>query len=580
MFLSEKNLIAWLFLPLLLILSTGCWGGGADADSHLFEDHIQLSPTETILEIPFGEHRAFALSEGRTTAFSHQGISTSNGHEGSLEMVVRRLDDPPSSKTLTIQAPAEAGTHPFPASGPELSELSEIELISRGDGEGSIRIQLPVLLRKVTTDTLNLADIPESTQQPDILFFMVDTLRKDHVGTYGYQADTTPNIDGFAQVAVVFDNAIAQSPWTRPSIASMFTGLNANEHGVTDRDDAIPETADVLAERLKAAGYQTAAVITNGNVCDKFGFAQGFDEFHRAGGPQKVDGSNALHIAEEILRTQDPATPLFLYLHISDPHAPYIPPEGFLERWAPEADLELGSRDSLRDSRYGGGLTEKQVEDIIALYNGEVAFVDHLFGEFLNTVQTEGMYDSSAILLVSDHGEEFWEHGLWGHGSSLTSALIEVPFILKVPGQLTGVRTNRLAQHIDILPTFLALAGTPPATNLRGVNLVQQKLPDNTVAFSSVDKQGRIGMSVNTRRWKLVESQSEIFTKDCGALSLLDLNADHPEATNLVEDHPEIVKTLKRMIALEVTRSGILDSHMTVIDDELRSDLEALGYLE
>jgi len=537
-----------------------------------------LLPAGETLDIPAGLQEDFVLYEGMCLGFRHEGIEFSGeGRKARLEIDLLSPDELISS--IEVKLPAAAGSLRFSDFGSP-AEFFTIRFRLRAQGTGVASIHSPRLLRSVSVDHLEVSWAGKQEKKPNIFFIMIDTLRKDRVGCYGSGKGLTPGIDALAGDAVLFDDAVAQSPWTRPSVASMLTGLAPYEHGVTDRDDAVPEDALLLPERLQAAGYQTYGVITNGNVCAKFGFDQGFDAFVRGGGPAKRDGSHALSIAEKLIDDRDETRPVFMYFHLSDPHAPYHPPEEFREKWAPGIDPAIASRDALRDHRNGEGLNDELRAQIQSLYDGEVAFVDHLVGEFIGHLKEQGLYDSSVILLVADHGEEFWEHGIWGHGGSLYPVLIEVPMMLKLPGQLEGVRTERLVQHIDILPTLLSLAGVAPTEELRGLNLIDSEMPENRIVFSSVDKAGLAGIAATTRRWKMIEARSGLFTDTHGALRFFDRKNDPGEMRDLSGENPQALGMLKEILDRELRTARKGNSSKVHIRGALRQELEALGYIE
>jgi len=569
--------LAALLLALFSLLA-GCGAPTSLAFSPCGPEYQEdLFPSGASMEVSIGEERSIVLHGGQCMGLSHKGISVKGGSGASLKISLKTGASSDIISRIGIKLPTEPGILRFPEPG-EAREFVEVGFLVEGKGPGIMTIHAPQFLRAVPVDDLGFEI--EGGRQPDVIFIMIDTLRKDRLGCYGSDRGLTPGIDALSRESIVFDDAIAQSPWTRPSVASMFTGLPPYEHGVVDRDDALPDTAWVLPERLKEAGYETGAVITNGNVCAKFGFNQGFDQFLRAGGPAKTDGSRALKLAKEMIDKRDQDRPFFLYLHLSDPHAPYHPPENWSTKWAPGVDLSVASRDALRDHRNGTGLTDELRAQIISLYDGEVAFVDHLVGDLIGHLKEQGMYDSSFIVLVADHGEEFWTHGIWGHGGSLYPALLEVPFMLKLPGMSQGLRTERMAEHIDLLPTILSLAGLPLSPELRGVDLTAKTIPLNRIAFSSINKAGLAGVSLTTGDWKLIEARSGLFRDTHGAIRLFDRNADPGEISDISGKDEFHLHLLKGLMLREQIGRHRMDAKEVAIRGELRKELEALGYIE
>ena len=184
------------------------------------------------------------------------------------------------------------------------------------------------------------------------------------------------------------------------------------------------------------------------------------------------------------------------------------------------------------------------------------------------------------MLFVSDHGEQFWEVDTWGHGLTLAETLIRVPFLLRTPGQSCAVRSPRIAQHIDILPTFLALAGIEGHYRGEGENLLRPSLPADRLAYSAVDKSQCTGVAMSTRDWKLVVSRSFRFSNNSSDLFLLDRSTPEREELNLRHQQPRVVEVLQEAILQHEAAEASLESALTPLDDELRRELEALGYLD
>ncbi len=318
---------------------------------------------------------------------------------------------------------------------------------------GGLTIEHPVLVsaRRPDTTPAEATDgvtddqMPSSSgaAAPNVLIYMIDTLRADRLGVYGYDQPTSPNLDALAKDSIVFRHALAQSSWTRPSVASVFTGLHPRSHGVNDRTDALSPTATTLAAVLGSAGYQTAAVVTNGNVSAPFGFHLGFEAFVYLG-----EGTGReIHAQSDVvndrvfawLEGRDADRPFFLYVHTSDPHDPYAPRAPFRDRFMPSP--RFPDRIAIR-SMHERPLEAQQAPDVArelgALYDAEIAFNDHHLGRLLDHLKAENLYDSTIVLVVSDHGEEFYEHEYWGHGITLYEEQLRVPFVLKLPHQMSA----------------------------------------------------------------------------------------------------------------------------------------------
>lgn len=446
--------------------------------------------------------------------------------------------------------------------------------------------------------------------RPNVVVYLVDTLRADHLGCYGYPKPVSPHVDAFAAEGVLFEHTLAQSSWTRSSVASMMTGTVPTVHGVHDRADALAEGAVTLAEVLSAAGYATAAFVTNRSVGPSFGFQQGFDDFEffaRQETQALYPKSDAVNREVFAWLDERPRRPFLLYVHTMDPHAPYAPPPPTRRRLAdgvrqprlspaqeaafaellagpagrfgsPTAQARLGSvpwLEALRSRRIDA--TPEIIEDMTALYDAEVAFNDASFGALLERLRRDGLYEDSLIVFVADHGEEFDDHGSWSHGATLFQEQLRVPLILKLPGAAGPARrVSDLAQHVDLLPTVLDALALEFPEGLGGRSLLAS--PGGEVApragFSHLDLDGHQAASVVEGRYKLI--CGDPFVSAC---RLYDLESDPGETTDLSEELPVLRGYLaSRMRAFFAGGRG-LEAPEVEIDAELRARLEALGYL-
>jgi arylsulfatase A-like enzyme len=284
---------------------------------------------------------------------------------------------------------------------------------------------------------------------PNLVVFLVDTLRYDALGFTGAARATSPRLDRWAQQGAVFEAATTPSGWTRPAVVSLLTGLYPASHGVQDKDHVAPEALVSLAEVLGDAGYHTTAFITNFAVAEQFGIAQGFDQFvflDKQESSEPLRRRNYLPIGDVSPVVQEflanpPREPFFLYVHTTDPHFPYEPPAG--HRLFGQA-----SRDR---------------------YDAEVRYTDEHVGAWLDLMRAEGLLDRSVVVFTADHGEEFLEHGGTGHGVTVFDECVRVPLVVWAPGVRPG-RTRALVSLTDLGPTLLDAAGLrrPPGYAVQG----------------------------------------------------------------------------------------------------------------
>ena len=293
------------------------------------------------------------------------------------------------------------------------------------------------------------------------MLYLVDTLRADHLPLYGYARDTGPELSRFAKDAVVFDQAIASSSWTKPSVASLLTSLPPRDHGCLQFYTPLDPELVTLAERMRDHGYATGGVVANSLVTARdMHFDQGFSYFAAARSPQRA--GQAVDEALEFLDARR-GQPVFLYVHTMDSHSPYLPPPPFDRKYEPHPEP---GRAAAEPSDYKVPLDRDR---IVAQYDGTVAYGDQQFGRFLQGLRERGLYDSALVVFVADHGEEFLDHRGWVHGHTLFDELVRVPLVVKYPGRReAGRRVASQVQLIDVLPTILKSQGMVPAVGIAG----------------------------------------------------------------------------------------------------------------
>ncbi|MCB1152755.1 sulfatase [bacterium] len=394
-------------------------------------------------------------------------------------------------------------------------------------------------------------------QGPNVLLISIDTLRADALGAYGRTPSFTPNIDALAAEGVVFANARSNAPWTLPSHASLFTGLVPTRHRAIDDRVPINSDAPMLTEELKAAGYRTAAFVTHYYVGKDYGFGRGFDEF------QLTEDAPADQITDQAaawLRDKAKGGPFFLFVHYFDPHTPYTPPKSIRDKHLREGtQLQGDTADVLaivhkKDPKN----YDRNLAGLRALYDGEVEYVDQAVGRLLGRLD-EKQRENTIVVLVSDHGEEFMEHGLMEHGFTLYEEQLRVPMIVRWPAVIPKGKSVRGAVSlIDVMPTILDLAGRPAPDDISGRSLVP--LMREADVAGAKDLVGRDILAETTRqgpdRAALVRGDTKYIYTPAFRLSgreyasaLYDLASDPHETTDRAADDPERAKAMLRGIA-------------------------------
>lgn len=295
---------------------------------------------------------------------------------------------------------------------------------------------------------------PPAGKQPDVFIYLVDAIRADHVGCYGYHRPTTPNLDVFASEAVLFEQAQATSSWTRPSVASIFTGLYAWTHGTRESTQGLADWTVPMPKLLAEEGYATAVFSGNPNITEDTGFGRGVDHFfyndRTTTWPLNVE-------ARRWLRSLPENQPAFVYIHAMDTHVPYAPsPESFaLFDTGATSDVD-GSVASLRGiAKRHHGLSEDDLRHLMDLYDGCLRDADAGFADFLAMLKRVERYENAIVIFLADHGEAFGEHETFQHGLILSEELLRVPMFVRYPGgRDAGLRVAQTVSLIDILPTL------------------------------------------------------------------------------------------------------------------------------
>lgn len=412
-----------------------------------------------------------------------------------------------------------------------------------------------------------------------VILVDVDTLGAKHLGVYGYARETSPHIDVFAREAIRFEWAFSQAPNTPPSQTSILTGLYPSTHGMIEDDDRVPQEATTLAEALRARGFRTAAFVDGGYMGAAFGHDQGFEiyrDFKHTGlaevGPPAVRWIDD-HAAE----------PFFVLIHTYDVHWPYDPPEphrsAFLAGLEPPTPgFEPTGEVLERLRRARGSLPPNDIEYARALYDGGIRYVDAWFGEFLAHLAERGLLERATVVLISDHGEEFQEHGSVGH-DRLYATVTHIPLLIRLPGGAEAVTVSRVVESIDLMPTLLELTGTPPLRGLQGRSLLPLLAgnPDRVpVAISeSPFFGGRRAIAAGEHRL--------LSTVATGEVELYRFREDADEQRDLAGDRPQVVGRLREGLATwqrMVERARIRQEAGGELDPHTLESLKSLGYLD
>jgi arylsulfatase A-like enzyme len=312
----------------------------------------------------------------------------------------------------------------------------------------------------------------------NLVIIAVDTLRPDHVGCYGYGRNTTPNIDRLAERGATFRRAVSQAPWTLASFATVFTSLYPTQHGAIAIGTRMRTSFPTLAGILKERGYATGAVVNAAAIKPANRTDRGFDLYHMTPPEGRIADGTTRDALRWIDETGD--RPFFAFVHYFDPHLSYSPPSPYDTLFFPDYDGPLGNSFNLEGfSRVRPvmfeelkRLTRTDWKHIVALYDGEIAFTDRHVGSLVQGLEARGLAENTLIVFLSDHGEEFFEHGGFEHGHCLYDEVIRVPLIFSLPGQIPeGTILERQVRLLDVAPTVLDFLGLEAPAAFEGVSL-------------------------------------------------------------------------------------------------------------
>jgi arylsulfatase A-like enzyme len=437
---------------------------------------------------------------------------------------------------------------------------------------------------------------------PNVILFMIDTLRADHLSAYGYDAIKTPHIDALAADGARYANAFSQASWTRPSVATILTGLFPSSHGAVHKADQLPDRVDTLAEMLQRGGYRTIGFANNANVSQAFNFQQGFDDyrylapdfFFYADEPasqlalysglrvvrerflaRRVNVHNYYQPAEVVTGEVEAwldthgkdAKPFFLFAHYMDAHDPY-----FVHPFNGEGYARVANPNP----------PPAMAEKLRSLYDSGIAYLDQHLGVLLDDLKARGLYDQTLIVLTADHGEEFQEHGGWWHGTTLYDEQIRVPLLVKAPGSHNARRVpTELVTSLDITPTVLSAASLPTPPTLQGHALpLDGPAPARSSVFAEEDLEGNVLQAVRGRDWKLI-SANEGNPRGLPPEQLFEVSRDPAEKSDRLSSAPAQAEMMRAEMGRSIleARAHAGATQQGGDDAATQERLRALGYV-
>ncbi|HKI54097.1 MAG TPA: sulfatase-like hydrolase/transferase [Anaerolineales bacterium] len=427
---------------------------------------------------------------------------------------------------------------------------------------------------------------------PNVLVIVVDTLRADHLSLQGYDRNTDPNLTRLASEGVMFDNAYSTSSWTLTSHASLFTGRWPYEHRA-DGGRSLDDTYPTIAEALLARGYRTGAFVGNfGTVTRHWGFARGFTHFedyyqtvpqllvssvygrfleyyvlHKVFGMEyRIDRRWAPSINQSTLDwiDQDSKHPFFVFVNYFDVHAPYISPDRDIFSEIPNPG-GLVNTDWTTVNIYDPK-TPEQIQGEIDAYDGGIQYTDQQIQNLLNELDKRGVLENTIVMVTSDHGELFGEHGLWEHHNSLYRPVIHVPLIIWEPSSIPqNVRIHTAVSNVSIPATVLDLLGYSDQTEFPGPSLAElwqgpasaTKWPDPIAEMAQSSWVNPNHLSINGDMVSVISTDWQYIEHEINGVELYNLNDDPSQMNNLYDENPIVLDELKNYYLNAIAKVGL-----------------------
>ncbi len=476
-----------------------------------------------------------------------------------------------------------------------------------------IRLVFMTFILSTTVTDLTLASSvainnSDVVQPPNFLVIVIDTLRSDHMSCYGYNKNTTPNIDKLVRHGCIFTNCYSTSSWTLPACTSLMTGLYTQTHKTNKWDSSIPKWAPFLPRILAAHGYYCSGVSSNPFLSEKYGFASGFHKFDEetviaaakwsfplAESKHKAivlasTGATATRTTMQLLNNRPHDKPFFIFIHYMDCHADYVPPPPFDTKFNPDYSGDITGH--VQSQRFSTDISQRDLRHVKSLYDGEIAYTDFQVAQLLEHLNALNLENNTCVVLTADHGEEFLEHGNWGHGYNLFNECLRIPLIIRWPGKIKpGTTINIPVSIIDIMPTILDAAGlnTPqfcPGTNL--ITILEDDCKDTRRSLLAQTALGNPLTALITQNLKLItRTPDNTHITDPAKTMVFDLKKNPKELFDKqLEDQNtreqllfKYVNTMAKINNQPTNKSDTFERSQIKINPQHHKMLKSLGYI-
>jgi arylsulfatase A-like enzyme/uncharacterized membrane protein YbhN (UPF0104 family) len=441
----------------------------------------------------------------------------------------------------------------------------------------------------------------ELADRPNVILVMVDTLRADYLSCYGGPVET-PGICSLGENGGARFDGFAHASWTKPATATLLSSLLPSSHGVMSKPAALSQDVELISEVMRGNGYTSGGIVSNINLASSFGFEQGYDEYHYLG-PDYLFGASEsssklilYQIARRVFFKIKPGlrvgdfyqsaetvngvafdflerhkdSRFFLFLHYMDPHDPY-----FTHPWDGKGIARAANQHP----------DAELAEEMKRLYKGEIEYLDGEFGRFIDKLKQLGLWEDTVIALVADHGEEFYEHGGWWHGTTLYEEQIHVPFLVKWSRQGGMEQGEGLARMIDVAPTLIGQTGARVPAAMQGIDLAAKMGSRSDVermVFAEEDHEGNVLRALRTDSWKWIQA-NEGNPRGLPSEALYHMGEDRAETENLAESTAWVVQELTAHADAQESLAkakSVGDGGTAVLSASEEQALRDLGYVQ
>jgi len=422
---------------------------------------------------------------------------------------------------------------------------------------------------------------PPAPRPSNVLLISIDTLRADHLGSYGYERDTSPFLDRLAAEGVVFEHAHSTAPLTAPAHASLLSGLYPRKHQVRSFGPSVPTRYGTLASLLGEQGYATAAVV---NMAALAPMQRGFERWMLVPHARGSRATGRMVAARALASLEESALPYFLFLHFYDVHSDYDPRPEYVQLFAESYDgPATGATRQLSAFRTGEiqlGLGDAR--HLMNLYDAGIRQLDDELARLFQELESGGHLEDTLLVITSDHGEEFLEHGSFLHGRTLHQELVRVPLIFWGAGVPAGVRIEQPVSLVDVLPTLLTRVGAPLPEHIDGIDVsalwwLEDPAASERPIFAEADN-WIANEDRNFRRAVRLGPWTLHYDAESDSAALYDLRSDPLEQRDRSGENPQLAAQLRLALARFLPRSQ--RKAPPPPPAELLETLRQLGYLE